>query len=154
MESLGGDREWKDRFIAYHGVIIYYWALVVLYILRPELSYNFSHLIENHAVDTYEQFLEENEEILKKLPPPAIASNYYKTGDLYLFDAFQGKDHNKGLMFQCEKSGIVEEGEIQNHDAAEDARYTYELFIRLRANSGEEVAENIVDMIGKKLSRD
>ena len=98
--------------------------------------------------------MEENEEILKKLPPPAIASNYYKTGDLYLFDAFQGKDHNKGLMFQCEKSGIVEEGEIQNHDAAEDARYTYELFIRLRANSGEEVAENIVDMIGKKLSRD
>jgi len=52
MESLGGDREWKDRFIAYHGVIVYYWALVALYIIRPELSNNFSHLIENHAVDT------------------------------------------------------------------------------------------------------
>lgn len=96
MESLGGDREWKDRFIAYHGVIVYYWALVALYMLKPELSYNFSHLIENHAVDTYEQFLDENEEILKKLPPPAIAKNYYKTGDLYLFDAFQSSQFEKG----------------------------------------------------------
>jgi len=53
------------------------------------LSYNFSHLIEAHAIDTYEQFLEENSDILKTLPPPPIAVNYYQKGDLYLFDAFQ-----------------------------------------------------------------
>ena len=89
MESLGGNTEWKDRFFAYHAVIVYYWALVALYILRPKLSYNFSHLIEAHAIDTYEQFLDENEELLKDLPPPPIAVNYYKSGDLYLFDTFQ-----------------------------------------------------------------
>ena len=89
MESLGGSTEWKDRFLAYHAVIVYYWVLVLLYIFRPQLSYNFSHLIEAHAVDTYEQFLDENADLLRSLPPPPIAVNYYKTGDLYLFDAFQ-----------------------------------------------------------------
>lgn len=33
--------------------------------------------------------MEENAEVLRSLPPPPIAVNYYKTGDLYLFDAFQ-----------------------------------------------------------------
>lgn len=53
------------------------------------MSYNFSELLENHAVDTYRQFYEENEEKLKKLPPPPIAKRYYEEGDLYLFDEFQ-----------------------------------------------------------------
>jgi ubiquinol oxidase len=35
MESLGGNTQWKDRFFAYHSVIVYYWALVGLYIFRP-----------------------------------------------------------------------------------------------------------------------
>ncbi|KAK3244522.1 hypothetical protein CYMTET_14026 [Cymbomonas tetramitiformis] len=89
MESLGGNLAWIDRFFAFHSVTVYYWALVVLYIIKPELSYNFSHLLEYHAVDTCSAFLQVNEDALKNLPAPKVAVQYYKTGDLYLFDSFQ-----------------------------------------------------------------
>ncbi len=45
--------------------------------------------VQGHAVDTYGQFVEENAELLKSIPPPLVALNYYKSGDLYLFDQFQ-----------------------------------------------------------------
>lgn len=32
---------------------MYYWVLVVIFIFSPALAYNFSELIEAHAVDTY-----------------------------------------------------------------------------------------------------
>jgi len=51
---------------------VYYWVLNVLFLVSPRLAYNFSELIESHAVDTYSQFLEENEELLKKLPAPRV----------------------------------------------------------------------------------
>lgn len=34
--------------------------------------------------DTYCEFVDANESVLKSLPPPAVAVNYYKNGDLYL----------------------------------------------------------------------
>uniref|UniRef100_A0A7S0BH45 Ubiquinol oxidase n=1 Tax=Rhodosorus marinus TaxID=101924 RepID=A0A7S0BH45_9RHOD len=89
MESLGGDSMWSDRFLASHAALIYYWVLVLAYFLSPSTSYNFSELLENHAVDTYGQFIDENEELLKTLPAPDVARQYYENGDLYLFDAFQ-----------------------------------------------------------------
>lgn len=89
MESLGGDQKWVDRFCAQHAAIIYYCVLAVLWFLSPTLAYNFSELIEAHAVDTYEQFVEENEEALRELPPPRVAKQYYESADLYLFDEFQ-----------------------------------------------------------------
>ena len=45
--------------------------------------------LQNHAVDTYAEFAEQNEELLRSIPPPLVALNYYKSGDLYLFDEFQ-----------------------------------------------------------------
>lgn len=95
MESLGGNAKWADRFFAYHAVLAYYWALVALYIFRPQLSYNFSHLVEVHAYVTYEEFLAENAEVLKELPPPPIAVNYYKNGDMYFFDNFMTTKRDK-----------------------------------------------------------
>ncbi|CAN0469084.1 unnamed protein product, partial [Ectocarpus sp. 8 AP-2014] len=53
MESLGGDTRWSDRFLARHAAIIYFSALVLGYLVSPFLAYNFSELIESHAVDTY-----------------------------------------------------------------------------------------------------
>jgi len=53
MESLGGDQLWIDRFMAQHAAIVYYWILVLLFVVSPQLAYNFSELIEAHAVDTY-----------------------------------------------------------------------------------------------------
>ena len=42
--------------------------------------------MQHHASDTYSEFAEQNEELLKTIPPPLVALNYYKAGDLYLFD--------------------------------------------------------------------
>lgn len=39
------------------------------YLISPFLAYNFSELIESHAVDTYTEFAEVNKELLKSLPP-------------------------------------------------------------------------------------
>lgn len=66
-ESLGGDQLWVDRFVATHASILYFWILVVLYTVAPEVSYKFSELLEGHAVDTYGEFVDSNEELLKTL---------------------------------------------------------------------------------------
>ena len=89
MESLGGDREWRDRFLAFHSALVYYAVLLNLWIISPALAYNFSELIEAHAVDTYAQFAEENKEALRDLPAPRVARAYWEGEDLYLFDEFQ-----------------------------------------------------------------
>lgn len=88
MEALGGDRQWFTRFLAGHSAVVYYWVLCALWLVSPTLAYNFSELIEAHAVDTYGTFVDENEELLKSLPAPAIARSYY-TQDHYLYDEFQ-----------------------------------------------------------------
>jgi len=89
MESLGGDQYWLDRFMAGHASVIYYFLLCILFFFNPKLAYNFSELIEGHAVDTYGEFVDANEELFKSLPPPFAALNYYMGSDLYLFDQFQ-----------------------------------------------------------------
>eukprot|EP00959_Pyramimonas_sp_CCMP1952_P167917 3509023-Pyramimonas_sp.AAC.1 len=78
MESMGGDRAWVDRFFGQHSAVAYYVALVVLWLISPTIAYNFSELIEAHAVDTYEEFLHENEELLKTIPAPEVAREYYE----------------------------------------------------------------------------
>eukprot|EP00238_Polyblepharides_amylifera_P005579 CAMPEP_0196584484 /NCGR_PEP_ID=MMETSP1081-20130531/47193_1 /TAXON_ID=36882 /ORGANISM="Pyramimonas amylifera, Strain CCMP720" /LENGTH=439 /DNA_ID=CAMNT_0041905697 /DNA_START=123 /DNA_END=1442 /DNA_ORIENTATION=+ len=89
MESMGGDRGWADRFLGYHSAVLYFLALLFLWLISPTTAYNFSELIEAHAVDTYAQFLDQNEDLLKTLPPPAAALQYYESTDMYLFDEFQ-----------------------------------------------------------------
>ena len=78
-ESLGGDQNFAVRFFAQHSAIAYFFILVILWAFSPSLAYNFSELLESHAVDTYGQFLDENEVILKKLPAPIIAKQYYES---------------------------------------------------------------------------
>lgn len=82
MESLGGATRWSDRFLARHAAIAYYGVLVILYLLSPSTAYKSSELLEMHAVDTYRQFVEENEEILSKLPPPSITNSKYYVENL------------------------------------------------------------------------
>jgi ubiquinol oxidase len=43
-------------------------------------------MVENHAADTYAEFAETNKELLQSLPPPLVALEYYRAGDLYYFD--------------------------------------------------------------------
>lgn len=44
--------------------------------------------VQHHAADTYKVFTDTNEDLLKSLPPPVCALEYYRGGDLYMFDAF------------------------------------------------------------------
>ncbi|CAB9496459.1 Ubiquinol oxidase [Seminavis robusta] len=80
MESLGGDQAWWVRFMAQHSAIAYFAGLCVLWCISPSLSYKFSELLETHAVNTYSQFLDENEDALKDLPPSLAAVDYYALG--------------------------------------------------------------------------
>jgi ubiquinol oxidase len=88
-ESLGGNRYWVDRFVAEHLAVIYYWVVVPLYMAFPRLAYYMMELIEDHAYHTYDQFLQAHAAELQAQPAPAVAQNYYRDGDLYMFDEFQ-----------------------------------------------------------------
>jgi ubiquinol oxidase len=89
MESLGGNHYWIDRFVAQHIAIAYYWVVVPIYMLLPKYAYYLMELIENHAHLTYDNYLNSYAAELKAQPAPQIAINYYRDGDLYMFDEFQ-----------------------------------------------------------------
>ncbi|HIK41432.1 alternative oxidase [Thermoleptolyngbya sp. M55_K2018_002] len=89
MEALGGSQHWGDRLLARSVALLYYWIIVALYIISPKSAYRFMELVEEHAYHTYDLFLVQEGETLKAQPAPQVALEYYQTGDLYLFDAFQ-----------------------------------------------------------------
>ena len=89
MEELGGDKDWIDRFLARHTALLYYWIVIGLYLVSPNAAYNFMELVEHHAYTSYGKFLNQAEEQLKSLPAPKVAIDYYRDGDLYMFDEFQ-----------------------------------------------------------------
>jgi len=45
--------------------------------------------LEQHAFASYNKFLKEEKTYLEGEPAPQIAIDYYRDGDLYMFDAFQ-----------------------------------------------------------------
>lgn len=87
MESLGGDINWWNRFLARHVAIVYFVVLLVLFLVSPRGAYLSSELLERHAVDTYVEFYESNEPILRALPitEPAAA---YSDSVANLYDVF------------------------------------------------------------------
>tara|TARA_Y100000816_G_C26031982_1_gene540283 strand:+ start:92 stop:853 length:762 start_codon:yes stop_codon:yes gene_type:complete len=89
MEVLGGNRYYFDRLLASHSAVAYYIVLLILFYISPENSYKFSELIENHAVDTYSQFIDENKDLLKRLPiPETIYDKKDLTSHESLYDVF------------------------------------------------------------------
>jgi ubiquinol oxidase len=95
MESLGGSRRWSDRFLAQHMAIAYYWIVVPLYMAVPRYAYYMMQLIEEHAFHTYSTYLSLHESELSALPAPEIAINYYRDGDLYMFEEVQTEAHGE-----------------------------------------------------------
>ena len=90
MEALGGGDYWIDRFLARHTALLYYWIVIGLYLVSPKAAYNFMEQVEQHAFASYNKFLKRRKRlILKGNLPPKIAIDYYRDGDLYMFDAFQ-----------------------------------------------------------------
>lgn len=76
MESLGGDSLWWNRFVARHGAMAYYIVLMIMYAVSPRLAYLSSELLEMHAVDTYEEFYQSNENVLRQMPLTPSAYEY------------------------------------------------------------------------------
>jgi hypothetical protein len=89
MEELGGNSRWIDRFLAQHAALVYYWIIVLIYLVSPSSAYHFMEMVEEHAYASYDKFLTAYEAELKAKPAPQIAINYYRDGDLYMFDEFQ-----------------------------------------------------------------
>lgn len=117
MEALGGGSQWRDRFVAQHAAIMYYWLNVIGYIVSPSLSYHFSQLVENHAYLTYDKILNEKESFLKhQAPVPLIAREYYLSRDAgnqriinSMYDAIEAirddeAEHASDLGRYCEES--------------------------------------------------
>lgn len=95
MESLGGNRQWFDRFLAQHVAVAYYWIVVPLYMLFPRNAYYLMELIEAHAYKTYDSYVKAHEAELKAEPAPQIAIDYYRGGDLYMFEEFQNASEGR-----------------------------------------------------------
>jgi ubiquinol oxidase len=89
MESLGGNKFWGDQVLAKTAALLYYWIIVVVYLFNANAAYSFMEQVEEHAYHTYNEYLKENEAFLKEQPAPQIALNYFRDGDLYMFDEFQ-----------------------------------------------------------------
>lgn len=92
MEELGGSKHWGDRFLAQHVALLYYWVVVALYMVAPRSAYHFMELVEEHAYHTYDTFTKEHEAALKAQPAPQVAINYYRDGDLYMFNGIGKTD--------------------------------------------------------------
>jgi len=89
MESLGGADFWGDRLLARAAALLYYWIITLVYLLSPKAAYHFMELVEQHAYASYNKFLTAEADYLKTQPAPAVAVQYYRDGDLYMFDEFQ-----------------------------------------------------------------
>ena len=94
MEELGGNKFWLDRLLAKTTALLYYWIIVLIYMVNPKAAYNFMEKVEQHAFHSYDDYLKANEAELKQQPAPQIAINYFRDGDLYLFDEFQTSHPN------------------------------------------------------------
>jgi ubiquinol oxidase len=82
MEALGGNSSVVDRTVAQTMAFGYYWYVTAVYAANEPAAYHLSELIENHAYDTYNGYLNAHEDMLKKMPVPPIAKKYYVDGEL------------------------------------------------------------------------
>uniref|UniRef100_A0A7S4MGU0 Ubiquinol oxidase n=1 Tax=Odontella aurita TaxID=265563 RepID=A0A7S4MGU0_9STRA len=125
MESLGGDQAWAVRFLAQHSAVVYYIVLCLVWSLSPSLSYTFSEMLETHAVDTYGQFVDENEKLLKDLPPSLAAIEYYSFGSS---DPFFG---------EYQTSSVAKGTEVRK--PGENMKSLYDVFSAIREDEGDHV---------------
>jgi ubiquinol oxidase len=91
-ELLGGTVPFRDRFVAQHVAVGYYWFAVAVYMINPALAYNLNQAVEEEAYETYQGFLGRHGPYLKSQPAPDVAKKYYAGDDLYLFDSM----HHRG----------------------------------------------------------
>eukprot|EP00594_Rhizosolenia_setigera_P007128 CAMPEP_0178953344 /NCGR_PEP_ID=MMETSP0789-20121207/8368_1 /TAXON_ID=3005 /ORGANISM="Rhizosolenia setigera, Strain CCMP 1694" /LENGTH=302 /DNA_ID=CAMNT_0020634595 /DNA_START=174 /DNA_END=1082 /DNA_ORIENTATION=- len=104
MESLGGNDNIIDRTVAQTMAFFYYWYVVIIYAVNEPAAYHLSELIEDHAYDTYDGFLNNHEEMLKQMPVPDVARKYYIEDNPFLFDLFcTVKDKDEDGQFSARR---------------------------------------------------
>lgn len=123
MESLGGNENSVDRFLAQIMAFGYYWYVTIVYFFSPPVAYHLSELIEDHAFDTYSGYLEKYGEELKKQPVPDIANKYYVEDNPFLFDLF------------CTVKDKDEEGNFSNRRPKLET--LYDVFVNVRDDEKE-----------------
>lgn len=126
MESLGGDQPYWVRFLAQHSALAYYIALNMLWMASPTLSYKFSEMLETHACDTYGQFVDENAEKLKELPPSLVAIEYYTVGV-------------SDPMFGEYQTASVNDPDREVRKSGTNMRTLYDVFVAIRNDEGDHV---------------
>jgi ubiquinol oxidase len=86
MAELGGARNnIKDTIISSVLSVTYFIISLLLYLINPQYALNLNSVVEEHAVETYDAFLDKyGESVLKYLPPTKTAKLYY--GDLHGHD--------------------------------------------------------------------
>jgi len=126
MESLGGDQPYYVRFLAQHSALAYYIALCMLWMMSPSLSYKFSEMLETHACDTYGQFVDENADKLKELPPSLVAVEYYTVGV-------------SDPMFGEYQTASVNNPDREVRKPGTNLRTLYDVFVAIRNDEGDHV---------------
>jgi ubiquinol oxidase len=96
MEELGGNHALPDRILAQSAAFVYYWYVIAIYVINEAAAYHLSELIEDHAYNTYDNFLKEYQDKLKSRQVPEIARKYYERDNPFLFDLFCTVKSNDG----------------------------------------------------------
>jgi ubiquinol oxidase len=124
MEALGGNKNMLDRTLAQTMAFFYYWYVVVVYALSEEAAYHLSELIEDHAYETYDGFLQNHGDRLRQMPVPEIAYKYYVEENPFLFDLF------------CTVQD--DDGASRNFSASRPTLHSlYEVFVNIRDDEKE-----------------
>jgi len=88
QEALGGNKNPVDRILAQTMAFFYYWYVIAIYTWNESAAYHLSELIEDHAFDTYSNFLKNHESFLKSQPVPEVARQYYERDNPFMFDLY------------------------------------------------------------------
>lgn len=110
----------------------YFWFVTACYLSNPTLAYNLNQAVEEHAFETYEHFLVEYETELKSKDAPTIAVEYYREGNMYLFDEMH--TCSDGAEYGDTSMLVDEEGMIRRRPKMETL---YDTFTAIRDDEAE-----------------
>lgn len=102
-----------------------------IYLINPILAYNLNEAVEDHAFHTYDEFLTQYGDELKKLPAPKVARDYY------------GGNGNLLQDMQTNNYRCSEQGQIQLTEPVRDVGMPipcdtlYDVFVAIRNDEAE-----------------
>ena len=139
MEALGGDEKFQDRFLAQHIAFFYYWLVVILYIVSPATAYHLNQCVEEHAYETYTDYIEKNQDVLKSKPAPAVAVQYYEQD--ILFNHPDESSAYGNIIVSSSSSSSSSSSEGSNHEKIipiverpQKIETLYDTFVNIRAD--------------------